>query len=64
PGVYLIRFGPDDYNAISDYREAYWDSTKASTIDGKPGAYVSVNGGRRYAGGEQTDSFDVAPKPS
>ena len=27
PGVYLIKFGPDDYNAISDFREVYWDAT-------------------------------------
>jgi len=64
PGVYLIRFGPDDYNAISDFREVYWDAAAPSTIDGKAGAYVSVNGGRRYTGGQLNDSFDVAPKPN
>jgi len=64
PGVYLIKFGPGDYNAISDYREVYWDAAKQSTIDGKAGAYVSVNGGRRYSGGEQTADFTVAPKPN
>ena len=64
PGVYLIRFGPEDYNAISDFREVYWDASKTSTIDGKAGAYVSINGGRRYAGGESTESFDFAPKPN
>jgi hypothetical protein len=64
PGVYLIRFGPNDYNAISDFREVYWDASKPSTIDGKAGSYVSVNGGQRYAGGELNNSFDVAPKPS
>jgi hypothetical protein len=64
PSIYLIRFGPEDYNAISDFREVYWDASKSSTIDGKPGAYVSINGGRRYAGGEVTPAFEFAPKPS
>jgi hypothetical protein len=63
-GIYLIRFGPNDYNAISDFREAYWDAAARSTIDGKAGAYVSLNKGRRYAGDELDDSFVVAPKPN
>jgi len=62
PGVYLIKFGPEDYNAISDFREVYWDSAAPSTIDGKPGKYVSMNKGRRYAGGELDGRFDIAPK--
>lgn len=62
-GVYLIKFGQNDYNAISDFREVYWDSTARSTIDGKAGAYVSMNKGRRYAGGELDGSFTIAPKP-
>jgi hypothetical protein len=61
-GVYLIKFGQNDYNAISDFREAFWDSTAPSVIDGKPGAYISMNEGRRYAGGELDGSFTVAPK--
>jgi len=63
PGIYLIKFGPGDYNAISDFREVYWDSAARSTIDGKAGAYVSMNKGRRYAGGELDGTFTVAPKP-
>jgi hypothetical protein len=62
PGVYLIRFGPNDYNAISDIREVYWDRNAVSTIDGKQGAYVDMNGGRRYALGELTAEFKIAPK--
>ena len=61
--VYLIKFGQGDYNAISDFREAYWDAAATSTIDGRAGAYVSLNKGRRYAGGELDGSFTVAPKP-
>jgi hypothetical protein len=64
PGVYLIRFGPNDYNAISDYREVRWDASARSPIDGKPGAYVGLHGGRRYAGGEQTADFTVPAAPN
>ena len=64
PGVYLIRFGPGDYNAISDFREVYWDAAARSEIDGRPGAYVPVDGGRRYAAGELDGTFKVGPKPS
>ncbi len=52
PGIYLIKFGPGDYNAISDFREVYWDASATSKIDGKKGAYVDVNGGRRYEPGK------------
>jgi hypothetical protein len=62
--VYLIKYGPEDYNAISDFREAYWDGTATSTIDGKQGAYISMNKGRRYAGGELDSSFTVPAKPN
>lgn len=51
-GVYLIKFGPNDYNAISDFREVYWDASATSKIDGKKGAYVDMNGGRRYEPGQ------------
>jgi hypothetical protein len=63
PDVYLIKYGKDDYNAISDFREVYWSSTATSVIDGKQGAYVPVNGGKRYAGGELDGSFTIAPAP-
>jgi hypothetical protein len=62
--VYLIKYGPEDYNAISDFREAYWDGTATSTIDGKQGAYISMNKGRRYAGGELDSTFTVPAKPN
>ncbi len=63
-GVYLIKFGPGDYNAISDFREVFWDAAEISKIDGKPGAYVPIDGGRRYANGELDGAFKVAAKPS
>lgn len=52
PSVYLIKFGPNDYNAISDFREVYWDASATSAIDGKKGAYIDLNGGRRYEPGQ------------
>lgn len=62
PHEYLIKFGPEDYNAISDFREVYWDPAARSGIDNKPGAYRSIDGGRRYAGGELDSSFKVPAK--
>ena len=63
PFVYLIKFGPEDYTAISDFREVYWNPTKRSEIDGKNGAYEPMNGGKRYAGGELDGKFDIPAKP-
>ena len=63
PFVYLLKFGPEDYTAISDFREVYWDATKRSDIDGKNGAYVPMNGGKRYAGGELDAKFEIPAKP-
>ena len=63
PTVYLIKFGRGDYNAISDFREVYWDPGARSNVDGKQGAYVSIDGGRRYAGGELSPEFKIAAKP-
>ena len=37
---------------ISDYREVYWDSGARSGVDGRSGAYVDMNGGRRYEAGQ------------
>jgi len=59
PFQYLLRFGPEDYTAISDFREVYWSATQRSEIDGKNGAYIPVDGGRRYAGGQLDGSFKV-----
>lgn len=66
PSVYLIKFGPNDYNAISDFREVYWDSGARSGVDGKSGAYVDMNGGRRYEPGQNQlpAQFTVPAKSS
>jgi hypothetical protein len=65
PGIYLIKFGPNDYNAISDFREVYWDASATSKIDGKKGAYVDMNGGRRYEPGanQLPGGLNVPVKP-
>ena len=52
PKMTYVKFGKGDYTALSDAREAYWDAKAISVIDGKPGAYVSLNGGQRYKLGE------------
>lgn len=64
PYDYYIKLGPQDYNFISDFREVYWDAAARSDIDGKPGRYISMQGGRRYIGGEISGPFDVPAKPS
>jgi hypothetical protein len=48
------HFGPGDYTAVSDAKEAYWDANAISPIDGKQGAYVPLNSGHRYRLGEWT----------
>jgi hypothetical protein len=50
--LFLVQFGPDDYTALSDAREVYWSNSAVSTVDGRPGAYVAFNNGRRYRLGE------------
>ena len=49
-----IKFGvrPDDYTGIEDVREVWWSATTRSNVDGKLGAYVPVDGGRRYRSGQ------------
>lgn len=61
--VRLHRFGPEDYTAISDVREVYWDASATSEADGEPGAYVPLNDGRRYQLGELSGEFEI-PQPA
>jgi hypothetical protein len=44
----LLKYGPGDYTAIEDSRHTYWDPGARSKIDGKAGAYVAFEGGRRF----------------
>ena len=61
PEIIMVKFGKDDYTAISDVREAYWSETAVSKIDGQTGAYLAVNGGRRYELGEWDSSLTGIP---
>ena len=54
PNINYVHFGAGDYTAVSDAKEAYWDANAISPIDGKAGAYVALNAGRRYRLGEWT----------
>jgi hypothetical protein len=62
PRVGLREFGPNNYTWGQDMREVYWDPNATSVFDGEQGAYVAVDGGRRYQLGEWTSDLDV-PMP-
>jgi hypothetical protein len=62
PRTALREFGPDNYTWGQDMREVYWDPDATSPFDGERGAYVAVDGGRRYQLGEWTSNLDV-PMP-
>jgi len=55
------HFGKGDYTAVSDAKEAYWDANAISPIDGKAGAYISLNRGRRYRIGDWTTGEPQLP---
>ena len=63
PGTSLIKFGPGDYTGISDAREVYWDGKAISKIDGKAGAYVSLNNAKRYEIGGWNNQMAIPVKP-
>jgi hypothetical protein len=44
----LWGFGPQDYTPMDDYHEMYWDANAVSTYNGRLGAWVDPNPGRRY----------------
>jgi hypothetical protein len=54
PHIPYLHFAPGKYTWISDAREVYWSASATSEFDGKPGAYVQLNGGQRYVSGEWT----------
>jgi len=45
-------YGQGDYSGIDDAREVYWSSTAISNFDGRPGAWVALNDGKRYQIGQ------------
>src|SRR4051812_49353060 len=48
PRLVFIDWGRNDYTGISDIREVYWNPNAPSPTNGSRGAYVPLNGGRRY----------------
>jgi hypothetical protein len=44
----LWHFGQGDYTPTDDFREIWWDPNRISGQNNKPGAWVQLNGGRRY----------------
>lgn len=47
----LWSFGPEDHTPMDDFHEMYWDPDAISTYNGRPGAWVDPNPGRRYRNG-------------
>jgi hypothetical protein len=48
PHLEYIKYGKGDYTAISDIREVWYNPSQTSPTNNRPGAYVAMNGGRRY----------------
>ncbi|HWB68116.1 MAG TPA: hypothetical protein VG708_14940 [Mycobacteriales bacterium] len=48
----LVKYGAGDYTGVSDVRRIYWDPSRRSPVDGKPGTYVALDNGRRYTIGQ------------
>jgi hypothetical protein len=59
PGTVRLQFGPDDYTALSDVKEVHWCGGCRSVIDGRPGAYVPIDQGRRYQLGQWPAGLNV-----
>jgi hypothetical protein len=45
----LWGFGEGDYTPTDDFREIWWDPDRISGQNNKPGAWVQLNGGRRFS---------------
>ena len=41
--------GTGDHTAVTDDRFVYWDGQATSPINGKPGTYIPIFGGKRYS---------------
>lgn len=57
----LLSFGPDDYTGYEDAKEVYWDPNATSKVDNKAGAFVPLNGGKRYRLSQWSDSLGGIP---
>jgi hypothetical protein len=52
PETSYLAFGPNDYTGYEDGKEVYWDANAISKVDGDRGAFVPLNGGKRYRAGQ------------
>lgn len=57
----LWDFGPGDRTAANDVREIYWDPGAISTYNGKTGAYIGANEGKRFQKGQIPDAEPGRP---
>jgi hypothetical protein len=56
----LIKFGAGDFTGVSDARIMFWDPSRRSPTNGKPGTYVALNSGHRYTLGDfPTRTFTI-----
>ena len=63
PHVVLTQYGRNDYTAVSDIKEVYWDAQARSRVDGRPGAYVPMAGSRRWQQGHVPRGFNIPTPP-
>jgi hypothetical protein len=61
PRLWFTKFGTGDYTALSDVREVFWDPNAVSGVNGKRGAYVALDNGRRYQPGQLPASTLTLP---
>jgi hypothetical protein len=61
PETSYIAFGPNDYTGYEDGKEVYWDANARSRVDGKAGAFVPLNGGKRYRPGQWPGGLNGIP---
>jgi hypothetical protein len=62
PAAVLVKFGPGDYTAIQDSRDAWWDPNATSRIDNGRGAYRAREGGRRWEIGTMDNNDPGKPR--
>jgi hypothetical protein len=61
PQTSYTSFGPGDYTGYEDAKEVYWDANARSAVDGKAGAYVPIQGGKRYRLGQWSGGLGGIP---
>jgi hypothetical protein len=57
----LWEFGVGDRTAANDVREIFWDPGAISTYNGKTGAYIGANEGKRFQKGQIPDAEPGRP---